>query len=128
MRYLLDTHAFIWLDSIPVNLSAKVISICKDPANLLFISVASIWEMQIKINAGKLTLPKPLTDIIQWQRENNSIQILPVNLPHIFALDKLPVHHRDPFDRMLITQAQLENLTILSRDTEFAAYPVTVVW
>jgi len=128
MRYLLDTHAFIWLDSVPVNLSTKVTAICKDPANLLFISVASIWEMQIKINAGKLTLPKPLSEIIQWQRENNAIQTLSVNLPHIFALDKLPPYHRDPFDRILISQAQLENLTILSRDTEFAAYPVTVVW
>ena len=128
MRYLLDTHAFIWLDSIPASLSPKVAAICKDPANILFISIVSIWEMQIKLNAGKLILPKPLSEIVEWQQQNNSIQVLPVTLPHIFALEKLPPHHRDPFDRMLIVQAQIENLTILSRDTEFAQYPITVTW
>jgi PIN domain nuclease of toxin-antitoxin system len=100
MRYLLDTHTFVWLDSIPANLSTKVTSICKDPTNLLFISIVSIWEMQIKLNGGKLILPKPLSEIIEWQQQNNSIQVLPVNLPHIFALEKLPSHHRDPFDRL----------------------------
>jgi PIN domain nuclease of toxin-antitoxin system len=128
MRYLLDTHTFIWLDSIPTNLSVNVASICKDPSHVLFLSIASVWEMQIKLNAGKLILPKPLSEITEWQQQNNSIQVLPVNLSHIFALEKLPSHHRDPFDRMLIVQAQLEDLIILSRDGEFAQYPIKVIW
>ncbi len=128
MRYLLDTHTFIWLDSTPINLSPTVSAICKDPSNDLLVSLASVWEIQIKLSAGKLRLPRPLQDIIQWQQQNNLIHILPVSLHHIFALDNLPSHHRDPFDRILITQAQTENLIILSRDTEFANYPISVMW
>ena len=128
MKYLLDTHTFIWLDSIPDRLSANVISICKDPSNILFVSLASVWEMQIKISAGKLQFPKPLQEIIQWQQQNNLVQMLPVTLPHVFTLDSLPPHHRDPFDRILIAQAQVEGLTIISRDSEFAQYPINVIW
>jgi len=128
MKYLLDTHAFIWLDSIPDQLSSKAVIICKDPANILYVSLASIWEMQIKISAGKLQLPKPLAEIIQWQQQNNFIQLLPITIQHIFTLDSLPQYHRDPFDRMLIAQAQVESLTIISRDNTFAQYPVNVIW
>ena len=128
MKYLLDTHTFIWLDSTPAHLSENVVSICKDPSNILFVSLASVWEMQIKISAGKLQLPKPLQEIIQWQQKNNFVQMLPVTLPHVFTLDSLPQHHRDPFDRMLIAQAQVEGLTIISRDSEFAQYPINVIW
>ncbi len=128
MKYLLDTHTFIWLDSTPDYLSPNVILICKDPANILYVSLASIWEMQIKISAGKLQLPKPLQEIIQWQQQNNFIQVLPVTLQHIFTLDSLPQHRRDPFDRILIVQAQVENLTIISRDNTFAQYPVNITW
>jgi len=127
MKYLLDTHTFIWLDSIPTYLSPNVARICKDPTNILYVSLASIWEMQIKINAGKLRLPKPLQEIVQWQQQNNFIQMLPVTLQHIFTLDSLPQHHRDPFDRILIAQTQVENLPIISRDSVFAQYLVNVV-
>jgi len=128
MKYLLDTHTFIWLDSIPDQLSPNVALICKNPANILYVSLASIWEMQIKISAGKLQLPKPLQEIVQWQQQNNFVQILPVALQHIFTLESLPPYHHDPFDRILIAQAQVENLLILSRDTTFAQYPVNVLW
>lgn len=128
MRALLDTHTFIGLDSTPAILSDRVRYICKDPANTLFISLASIWEMQIKICLGKLSLPRPLAEIVQWQQTNNLIQVLPITLPHIYTLATLPHHHRDPFDRMLIAQAQIETLTLLSRDREFSQYAITVVW
>src|ERR1700710_2347815 len=109
MKYLLDTHTFIWLDSTPDYLSPNVALICKNPANILYVSLASIWEMQIKISAGKLQLPKPLQEIIQWQQQNNLVQVLPVALQHIFTLESLPQYHRDPFDRILIAQAQVED-------------------
>ncbi|MBL8165919.1 MAG: type II toxin-antitoxin system VapC family toxin [Anaerolineae bacterium] len=128
MNVLLDTHAFIGLDSIPEKLSAHGQAICKDPANRLFLSMASVWEMQIKLNIGKLNLPRPLPEIIEWQQQNNLIEILPITLRHVYGLALMPDHHRDPFDRLIIAQAQIEGLTILSQDSEFTAYPVNVIW
>lgn len=128
MRVLLDTHTFIWLDSTPAKLSAAVTTICKDTSNSLYVSLASVWEMQIKLAMGKLTLTRSLPDTIEWQQQNNLIQILPVTLQHIFALGALPAHHRDPFDRILVVQAQVEGLTVLSKDSEFAQYAVNIIW
>jgi PIN domain nuclease of toxin-antitoxin system len=128
MICLLDTHTFIWLDSTPALVSSTVLSLSKDPDNRLVLSLASVWEMQIKLNLGKLSLPRPLPETIEWHQQHNDLRILPVTLTHIFALDALPHHHRDPFDRLLIAQAQAEQMTILSRDSAFAAYAVNVIW
>ncbi|MCC6617059.1 MAG: type II toxin-antitoxin system VapC family toxin [Anaerolineae bacterium] len=128
MNILLDTHAFIGLDSTPQTLSETATAICKDPANTLFLSIASIWEIQIKISLGKLRLPRALPEIIQWQQQNNLVQLLPVMPSHIYALDSLPDHHRDPFDRMLIAQARVEDLPILTHDQQFSKYPIAVRW
>ncbi|MBK7598943.1 MAG: type II toxin-antitoxin system VapC family toxin [Acidobacteria bacterium] len=128
MKLLLDTHTFIWWDSQPGNLSAKALEFCKDKTNTLIVSVASIWEMQIKAQLGNLTLNMPLAEIIESQRQNNKIQILPVEIEHVLAINQLPLHHKDPFDRILIAQALTENVTLLSKDPEFSKYPVTVIW
>lgn len=128
MIYLLDTHTFIGLDINPGLLSQKVRDICEEPSNTLYVSFASVWEMQIKLSLGKLSLPRPLPETINWQQTENDVQILPVTLPHVFALDGLPHLHRDPFDRIIIAQAKVENMTILSKDSVFAQYPVTVIW
>lgn len=128
MRLLLDTHTFLWWDSAPSQLSPTVQTVCLDPANELIVSVVSIWEIEIKRQLGKLQLAKPLADLVNEQIETNRIQILPVLLPHVLTLQTLPSVHKDPFDRLLIAQAKADNLTLLSRDTNFTAYPVSVLW
>jgi PIN domain nuclease of toxin-antitoxin system len=128
MRLLLDTHAFIWWDSNPGMLSKRALKLCQDPTNEMLLSVASTWEMQIKLQLGKLTLSLPLRTIIESQREHNSLELLPVHLEHVLALDSLPNLHKDPFDRLLIAQANIEGAVLISQDAMFARYPVQVEW
>jgi PIN domain nuclease of toxin-antitoxin system len=128
MHLLLDTHTFIWWYNEPERLPVKVLSACQDVENTLMLSVASVWEMQIKAQLGKLRLAKPLPDIIRHQQEQNHLQILPVTLPVVFALDNLPLHHRDPFDRLLIAQAKVDQLLLVSNDSQFRLYPVSLFW
>jgi PIN domain nuclease of toxin-antitoxin system len=103
MRLLLDSHTLIWWTIFPERLSEKVSDLLADSSNDLLLSVASIWEMQIKVQLGKLKLDLPLPDLIESQKQTNNLQILPIELTHIWSLDGLPHHHRDPFDRILIT-------------------------
>ena len=98
MKLLLDTHTFIWWDSEPQRLSQRVLNMCQDTQNVLLVSVASLWEMQIKLQLGKLKLHKPLEELVSGQQEINKIDILDVKLEHVLALGKLPSHHKDPFD------------------------------
>jgi PIN domain nuclease of toxin-antitoxin system len=128
MKLLLDTHAFIWWDSEPDKLSPLALAACQDRANTLLLSVASVWEMQIKIQLGKLKLNLPLAEVIDDQRKANNIEILPVLLAHVFALQNLPTHHKDPFDRMLIAQANVENAALVSNDPLFAQYLIKLLW
>ncbi len=128
MKYLLDTHTFIWWDSEQQKLSETVLHLCQDQANTLLLSVASVWEMQIKHQLGKLTLSLPLAEIIQTQQETNNIEIVPIDLSHVLALENLPTHHRDPFDRLIIAQANVEGTIVLSCDPVFSHYPVNVKW
>ncbi len=128
MNYLLDTHTFIWADVNPARLSAKATSLIEDKRNIIWVSLASIWEIQIKNHIGKLDLSIPLKEIIERQHRDNAIDLLPITLPHVLQLDSLPLHHRDPFDRLLIAQAQVEDLTLISHDSLFSHYPVKVVW
>lgn len=128
MICLLDTHTFIWMDSSPQRLSSRVASICQDSDNTLLLSIASIWEIQIKILLGKLTLPTSLSELVQNQIAVNKVRLLPIELKHILRLDGLPNHHKDPFDRLLIAQVLVEQAVFLSNDPQNAAYPVTVVW
>jgi PIN domain nuclease of toxin-antitoxin system len=128
MKYLLDTHAFIWLDNDPDKLSTRSAELCRDPNNILLLSVVSIWEMQIKLQLGKLTLPAPLRQTIENQQRDNQITLLPIELPHIYGLSNLPDHHKDPFDRLLIAQAMIEGLTLLTNDPYLVQYPVKSIW
>jgi PIN domain nuclease of toxin-antitoxin system len=128
MKLLLDTHAFIWWDSEPDKLSPTALATCQDRANSLLLSVASVWEMQIKIQLSKLKLNLPLAEVIDGQRKTNNIEMLPVMLAHVFALQNPPMHHKAPFDRMLIAQANVENITVISNDPAFAQYPVKLLW
>ena len=127
MRFLLDTHVFIWWADQQENLSATVLSALKDEANELVLSVVSVWEMQIKVQLGKLKLSMPLEELVATQVETNDIRILPVELAHVLALSALPFHHKDPFDRLLIAQSIQEDVTLVSADPEFPAYPVRLL-
>ncbi|HLK56821.1 MAG TPA: type II toxin-antitoxin system VapC family toxin [Chthonomonadaceae bacterium] len=127
MRILLDTHIFIWWDSTPDQLSAEARRLCEDADNTLVLSIASVWEMQIKYQLGKLSLHKPLPDLIRSQQQTNGLELLPVQLEHVYALSSLPPHHKDPFDRLLIAQARTEGLALVSMDAAFQQYPVTLL-
>lgn len=127
MNLLLDTHIFIWWDSQSASLSSSARALCENPSNTLYLSLASVWEMQIKQQLGKLDLSRPLALLIAEQQQANDIRILPIQMEHIFALGNLPAHHRDPFDRLLIAQAQIEGLLLLSDDVIFSQYAITVL-
>lgn len=128
MRYLLDTHTFIWWAGAPDNLSAPVMALLQNPEHSFFLSLVSIWEMQIKAQLGKLALALPLAELVSTQVRRNAIELLPIRLEHILRLGALEPHHKDPFDRLLIVQAQTEGVTLLSRDPVFGSYDVDVLW
>ncbi|MBU0701946.1 type II toxin-antitoxin system VapC family toxin [bacterium] len=128
MKLLLDTHVFIWWTSEPEKLSSKVIDLCEDSTNSLILSVASIWEIQIKLQLGEIKLYTPLRDLIESQQRINNVKILPIELEHVLALENLPDYHNDPFDRLLIAQANAENTFLVTKDSVFAEYPVKLIW
>jgi PIN domain nuclease of toxin-antitoxin system len=128
MKFLLDTDTFIWADLSPEKLSPKCQNLLLDPDNILILSLTSVWEMQIKYQLGKLNLRLPLPDLVREQQEINSIQILEIELDHVWALDRLENHHKDPFDRLLIAQAIVENISIVSNDGLFDRYSIERIW
>ena len=128
MKLLMDTHVLLWLAGDSKNLSTKVVDLILDAQNSLFLSFASIWEIQIKSQLGKLNITKLLPELIQQQCQDNDIQLLEVKLEHIYALKDLQNHHRDPFDRLLIAQTQTENMTLVSADRVFTLYDVNLFW
>jgi PIN domain nuclease of toxin-antitoxin system len=128
MKLLLDSHAFIWWDNDLGKMSPAAVALYQDPTNTLLLSVASVWEMQIKTQTGKLKLPLALLETISNQQRTNRLQIVPVTLEHVLALETLPLHHKDPFDRILIAQARVEDAVLISHDRSIAQYPVRVLW
>jgi len=128
MKVLLDTHTLLWLDISPSMLSSSAIEIIKNPNNELFISIASLWEIQIKHQIGKLALQYSLKEMITMQQQVNQIQILPITFQHILTLETLPLFHKDPFDRLLISQAIAENIPVVSKDHNFQQYDVKHIW
>lgn len=128
MKLLLDTHAFIWWASAPERLSDEALAACQGRNNSLILSVASVWEMQIKLQLGKLKLKSSLNSLIETQQRANDLQILPVELRHVLALSDLPPHHKDPFDRLLIAQALAEDALLVSADAMFSRYSVKLFW
>ena len=120
---LLDSHVFLWWAHQPELLTPAISDALASPENALFLSVASAWELAIKENLGKLSTPKGLEETLRL----NDISLLPINLAHIDIIRSLPRHHGDPFDRLLIAQAQHEKLTLVSRDRWFQAYDVALI-
>lgn len=127
MNLLLDTHAFMWWDSNPAKLSPRALAALHDPANTKRISVVSIWEMIIKSQLGKLTPRLPLSQIVA-QQQANGLQVLAVSLAHVLAVEGLPLIHKDPFDRLLAAQTNVEAAELVTADPVFARYPVKVLW
>jgi PIN domain nuclease of toxin-antitoxin system len=128
MRLLLDTHILLWWHDQPALLTALAYNAINDLDNDVFISVVNGWEIQIKTQLGKLTLPKPLRVLLQEEQATNGFRVLSVTLEHVYALDSFPLHHRDPFDRLLLAQAHREGLTLVTHDPKFSAYSVPLLW
>ena len=128
MKALLDTHAFLWWITDDHRLSDRVRKIIGDGGNRLFLSAASGWEMMIKMRLGRLALPKSPEKFIFEQLSENGIESLPVQMSHALHTYALPDIHRDPFDRMIVAQARMEQLPILTADNDIAGYDVEVIW
>ncbi len=128
MRVLLDTHALYWFLEGDAKLSKPAALVIGDPDNVILFSPASYWEIAIKISLGKWQLNRPYADFIDIALVNYGFQILSIIPGHTAELLKLPFHHRDPFDRLLIAQAIVEGLEIVSADAQFDAYPVKRTW
>lgn len=128
MKALLDTHVFLWWVLDDERLTAFVRDFVADGKNDLFLSSASCWEMIIKARIGRLAFPEPPEKFIPDQMNRNKLIGLPVQIVHALHIHSLPKHHKDPFDRMLIAQAQVERMPIITNDSLFAAYDVKILW
>ncbi|MBV8884107.1 MAG: type II toxin-antitoxin system VapC family toxin [Chroococcidiopsidaceae cyanobacterium CP_BM_RX_35] len=128
MRLLLDTHTFIWWVIDDAQLSDAARGCIANPDNDVFLSTASAWEIVIKVNIGKLILPEPPQVYIPSRLSSNQFESLPIQLNHVLQVAALPNHHHDPFDRILVTQSQVEQMPILPINNLIAQYSVNIIW
>ena len=128
MKYLLDTHAFLWFVTDDDKLSSKARSIIKNSNNEVYFSAASAWEMSIKVRLGRLTIEEALEPFISRQLAENNFSTLSITIFHSIYTSKLPEIHKDPFDRMIVAQSKVENLSLISNDKNIKKYKVPVVW
>ena len=128
MKYLLDTHTLLWFINGDNRLNKRLIECIENYNNEIFISSVSLWEIAVKINIGKLKLRKEYKEFIPKQLEINNIEILNISHTHLIENINLPMHHRDPFDRLIISQALAENLTIITKDGNFKKYKIKLIW
>jgi len=128
VKLLLDTHTLLWLVSDDPQLSKKGMQLLVDPENDLLLSPATYWELAIKVSIGKYRLTDPLAEYISEAIRLYGLNILPITPTHAEATVQLAYHHKDPFDRMLIAQAIVEDVAVVSADDAFDAYPVTRLW
>jgi PIN domain nuclease of toxin-antitoxin system len=128
VRVLLDTCAFLWLAEGDPELSSRARDAIIDPTNEVYLSPTSVWEIVIKQALGRLVLKLPADRYVPEQRELHRIDTLPVTEPAALALARLPPHHRDPFDRLLVAQAVAEGCTIATPDPQIRRYPVSTIW
>ncbi len=133
MKLLLDTEIFVWWAEEPEKLSKRALALCQDPDNSLILSVASIWEIQIKHQRGKafFIVHTPLRELVERQQQENDVSVLAVTVDHVLDLERLPFYseHKDPFDRLLIAQARVEGATLVTVDNKIHAhgYPVSLI-
>jgi PIN domain nuclease of toxin-antitoxin system len=127
MKAILDTHAFLWALAGDERMSRLARETFARPVSLS-LSIASVWEILIKVQSGKLKLPRPAGPYVLRKLTENGIELLPISIDHLLALERLPMHHRDPFDRMVIAQGIEEGWPIITADRAFKRYPVRVIW
>ena len=127
MPYLIDTQAALWSAVGPKRLSAAALGVLRDPESMIFFSVASIWEIAIKVSKGRLRLPNGIQQFIHKLRDKLHLVDLGIGESHLYEVSQLPWHHRDPFDRVIIAQAKTEGLTVITSDRAFTLYDISVV-
>ena len=127
MALLLDTHVVIWLQSNSVKLPKNTLEILLS-VEVLFLSKVSIWEIAIKVKSGKLILDQSVEMFVETFIKSYRVKLLDISLPHIYQTQQLPLHHRDPFDRLLIAQATVEQIPIVSSDEWFDQYEIERIW
>lgn len=127
MKYLIDTQILLWALEESENLSVRSKNLLLDSSNVLYVSIASLWEIAIKLSINKLELRQSLAQIVQVLPQMD-ISVLPTIPTHVLAVESLPLIHRDPFDRIIIAQSIAENIDVISSDGVFGQYPVTVHW
>jgi PIN domain nuclease of toxin-antitoxin system len=128
VRLLLDSHTVIWAVDNPSNLSAQAASALKDPTNQLILSSATVWELAIKTGLGKLRLSAPYRQWMEGAIKHLGATVLPITVEYAEVQSRLPTHHDDPFDRMLIAQSQVEGISLVSNEPIFDRYGVSRVW
>lgn len=128
MKVLLDTHTFLWAIRADERLSSRAREIFIAGRNELLLSVASIWEILLKVQVGKIRFEEPAVGYLKRQIFKNNIRMLPILMDHVAHLESLPLHHRDPFDRILVAQSMEENLSLLTADPLMKSYSVSVIW
>ena len=128
MRGLADTHTFFWFVFDDPQLTPTAREFMRDPTNEIYVSVASIWEACIKTSTGKLTLQTDVVGFFETEAKGHNIRILGIEPKHLRPVATFPFHHRDPFDRLLIAQSQIENMPLISADAVFDAYNITRIW
>jgi PIN domain nuclease of toxin-antitoxin system len=126
VKLLLDTHVWLWSALEPGKLGSKTHALISDPANERYLSIASAWEIVIKAGNGKLDLPSAPAEYVRTRLRRTHAQALPITLDHALAIKALPTIHRDPFDRIIIAQAFIEGMTVLTADRRFDAYGIVV--
>jgi PIN domain nuclease of toxin-antitoxin system len=125
MTILLDTHVFLWFVAGDPKLSARTRDLIEEPRNRVLLSVVSLWEIVVKVSLGKLPLSKSIAELVRDDVQGNDIELLPVNVGHLVTLAGLPLHHRDPFDRLLVAQARTEDARMVSADAALEAYGIS---
>ncbi len=128
MTVLLDTHALLWFLRDDPKLAASAKALIQDPTNTILVSVATCWEIAIKTGVGKMNLGEPCRMFLERELPQNRLDLLPISLEHATEVEGLPLHHKDPFDRLLIAQAIVEDIPIVSVDVAFDAYPIRRIW
>ena len=128
MRYLLDTHTFLWWCAAEPKLSVDATTVISNSENVIYVSAVSAWEIAIKSRLGKLPLPSKPDDFMSKMLQRHAFSVLEISMKHTLAEYYLPIHHHDPFDRLLIAQASLENMTLISNDKLITKYQITTLW
>ena len=128
MNLLLDTHALLWFLADDPSLSATAKALIQAPANRILVSVASCWEIALKVGLKKLDLGEPATTFLPRELATNGFDLLGIELIHATSVESLPPHHKDPFDRLLVAQSMIEKLPVVSVDAQLDPYGITRLW